>query len=79
MLAKEISDTPDVIKKRKLELVYSLCSSEIHVTEDIIDRAIEIRGHSNIRTKDSIHLACAEAEADVLLTVDRKFMNGKRD
>ena len=42
----------------------------------IVDRALEIRDKSNIRTKDSIHLACAEeAEVDVFLTTDRKFMN----
>lgn len=56
--------------------MYSLCSSEISVTEDIIDRALEIRENSNIRTKDSIHLACDEAAGvDVLLTTDKKFMN----
>ncbi|ADL36065.1 hypothetical protein bpr_II126 (plasmid) [Butyrivibrio proteoclasticus B316] len=76
MLRKEISDTPSYMKREKLALMYSLCSSEIKVTENIVDRAIEIRDNSNIRTKDSIHLACAEAaKADVFLTTDKKFMN----
>ena len=76
MLKKEIADTPDYVKRERLSLMYSLCSSEISVTEDIVDRALEIRENSNIRTKDSIHLACAEAAGvDVLLTTDKKFMN----
>lgn len=76
MLIKEIEDTSDVIKKERLKLMYSLCSSEIMVSDSILDRAIEIRNTSNIRTKDSIHLACAEfANVDVLLTVDKKFKN----
>ena len=76
MLKKEISDAPSVLKQNKLSLMYSLCDSEVRVSEEIVDRALEIRGVSNIRTKDSIHLACAEsANVDVLLTTDRKFMN----
>ncbi len=76
MLVKEIADTPDAFKRERLELMYSLCSSEVEVTESIIERAYDIREYSNIRTKDSIHLACAEyANVDVLLTVDKKFMN----
>lgn len=76
MLKKEIIDTPDIARRSYLELIYSLHTTEIKVTEDIVDRAAEIRAHSNIRLKDSIHLACAEsAKADILLTTDKKFMN----
>jgi predicted nucleic acid-binding protein len=76
MLVREIADTPDIIKRERLQLIYTLCSTEIEVTENIVNRSIEIRELSNIRTKDSIHLACAEsAGVDVLLTVDKKFKN----
>lgn len=76
MLLKEISDTPDIIKREKLELMYTLCSSEVVIDEEIAKRAIEIRNQSNIRNNDSIHLACGEfADVDVFLTVDKKFMN----
>ena len=76
MLRKEMTDAPDYIKRERLALMYSLCSTEIKITEGIVDRAIEIREQGNIRTKDSIHLACAEsAQVDVLLTTDKKFMN----
>ena len=37
MLRKEISDTPSYMKREKLALMYSLCSSEIKVTENIVD------------------------------------------
>lgn len=39
----------------------------------------QIRHISNIKYKDSIHLACAEyINADVLLTTDRKFRNNSK-
>lgn len=76
MLAKEIDDTVDAYKKSVLQMLYALCSEEISVDADILTRAEEIRHLSNIKYKDSIHLACAEAaKADALLTTDRKFMN----
>lgn len=76
MLVREISETKDVYRRSILQMVYSLCSEEIQINEDILDRAEQVRQISNIKYKDSIHLACAEAaKADVLLTTDRKFMN----
>lgn len=79
VLAREIHNTHVVVKKSRLELMYTLCSSEIEVTEKIVERAIEIRENSNIRTNDSLHLACAESvNADVFLTVDKKFLNNAK-
>lgn len=60
-------------------MMYRLCSEEVTVDCAILDRAEDIRHESNIKYKDSIHLACAEAaNADVLLTTDRKFINNSR-
>lgn len=42
-------------------MMYGLCKDEIQVNEAILYRAEEIRHNSNIKYKDSIHLACAEA------------------
>ena len=76
MFVKEIDDTPDVNIIEKLKLIYSLCSEEIQVDEDIAERAVEIQNNSNIRAKDSIHLACGEyANVEVFLTVDKKLKN----
>jgi predicted nucleic acid-binding protein len=76
MLVKEMNDTNDIYKRSVLQMMYSLCSEQVKITQNILERAEEIRHSSNIKYKDSIHLACAEcAKADVLLTTDRKFMN----
>ncbi|MDE7477216.1 MAG: PIN domain-containing protein [Lachnospiraceae bacterium] len=76
MLVKEMIDTNDIYKRSVLLMMYGLCSEEIKISSAILDRAEEIRHSSNIKYKDSIHLACAEAlKADVLLTTDKKFMN----
>lgn len=74
MLAREMEDTPDHYRRVILRTVYSLCREETKITLPVLERAEEIRHASNIRYKDSIHLACAEAaQVDALLTTDRKF------
>ena len=80
MLVKEMNDIADSYKKSVLQMMYGLCSEEIRVDGSILDRAEEIRHCSNIKYKDSIHLACAEtAIVDALLTIDKKFIhNGER-
>lgn len=76
MLIKEMNEIKDSYKKSLLQMMYGLCSEEIRVNSAILDRAEEIRHSSNIKYKDSIHLACAEiAKADALLTTDKKFIN----
>lgn len=75
MLVREIEDTQDAYRKSVLQMVYGLCKDEIQVNDAILSRAEEIRHSSNIKYKDSIHLACAEAAgAEVLVTTDEKFM-----
>lgn len=79
ILKFEISETLDNLKRKKLELIYSMCSFEIKITEEIIERAYEIQYKSNIKSKDSLHLACAEnKKVDVFLTVDKKFANNAK-
>ncbi len=76
MLIKEMNEVNDSYKKSLLQMMYGLCSEEIRVNSAILDRAEEIRHSSNIKYKDSIHLAGAEAaKADALLTTDKKFIN----
>ena len=76
MLVKEMNDLADSYKRSVIQMMYELCSEEIKVTAAILDRAEEIRHCSNIKYKDSIHLACAEAaKVDALLTTDKKFVN----
>lgn len=67
MLVREIEDTRDSYRRLVLQMVYGLCAEEVKVTLPILKRAEEIRHRSNIKYKDSIHLACAEAaEVEVL-------------
>lgn len=76
MLAKEMQETQNSYRRSVLQMMYSLCTEEIIVNRQILNRAEEIRHISNIKYKDSIHLACAEAaKTDALLTTDRKFAN----
>ena len=60
-------------------LVRNGCTGQIGISAPLgrnLHRAEEIQHTSNIKYKDSIHLACAEsANADVLLTTDKKFSN----
>lgn len=80
MVAKEIADISDVFKFTALQIVYQeLCSEEVQINNGILNRAEQVRHISNIKYKDSIHLACAEyVNADVLLTTDRKFRNNSK-
>lgn len=76
MLVREMADTRDLYKCTVLQMVYGLCSEEIGITTQILERSEETRHSSNIKYKDSLHPACAEAaKADALLTTDRKFIN----
>lgn len=76
MLVKEMNDLDDIYKRSVIQMMYGLCSEEVKVTGAILDRAEEIRHCSNIKYKDSIHLACAEAaRVDALVTTDKKFIN----
>lgn len=76
MLVKEMNDLNDIYKRSVIQMMYGLCSEEVKVTGAILDRAEEIRHCSNIKYKDSIHLACAEAaRVDALVTTDKKFIN----
>lgn len=75
VLKKEISLISSMEKRKDVESIYNgLISSVIVLNEWIIKRAEEIMQQSSIRAFDSLHLASAEAGADILLTTDIKFM-----
>ena len=76
MLEKEIIDTKDPYRLAALQVVYqNVCSDEVVlIDKSILNRSEQVRHMTNIKYKDSIHLACAEAaHADYLLTTDKKF------
>ena len=78
VLLDEILETPDLDKQEKLLMIYNGASEHIEFTEEIYKRAKEFE-HHNIKSYDALHLASAEAaNADILLTTDRKFINAAK-
>jgi predicted nucleic acid-binding protein len=70
----EIRNIASVHKRLLVEAVYSSIRRHVVYTPEIIKRAQEIRSQSNIRTLDSLHIACAQsAEVEVLLTTDDRL------
>lgn len=70
----EISKNTSPEKRNEVEGVYrALISNTLEINERIEARAEEIMKISNIRAFDSLHLASAEAGADILLTTDIRF------
>lgn len=75
ILEIEISKIKDDEKRNDVQGIYNvLIMDSVEITSQIEQRAIQIRELSNIRSFDSLHLAGAEAGADVLLTTDMKFL-----
>ncbi|WP_353572052.1 PIN domain-containing protein [Candidatus Albibeggiatoa sp. nov. BB20] len=69
----EIGNTTDEIKKMQMLFMLDNAVSIIQLVPSIIDRAkyFETKG---ITAFDAMHLACAETQADIFLTVDDKFL-----
>lgn len=75
VLKKEMSLISDIKKRKNVESVYcALISNVIALNDGIVRRAEEIMQLSSIKSFDSLHLASAEAGADILLTTDIKFL-----
>lgn len=71
----EISKIANPEKRGNVEGVYRALISKVQeLNKGIEDRAKEIMQISNIKAFDSLHLASAEAGADILLTTDMKFL-----
>lgn len=82
VLQLEIERMHDVVKKQRVKDLYKVSDMHILYTEEIKERAKEIRKQSRIKTFDSLHIASAEVgEVDVMLTTDDKVekMSGKLD
>ncbi len=76
ILDYEISQMKDITKKNKILDVYSsLKSNYIDTTNEIIDRAEELKKY-NIKDKDALHIAYAEyGNLDYFITVDKILIN----
>lgn len=79
ILKVEMSKIKNEEKRNNVEgLYHALVVDLIKSTDEIGQRAAQIREKSNIRSFDSLHLACAEIGADVLLTTDIKFLRNSQ-
>ncbi|MEZ5672618.1 MAG: PIN domain-containing protein [Thiotrichaceae bacterium] len=69
----ELKNTPISTKKLKLQDMFYKIQSVAPLTASIIQRARYFES-VHIDAMDAMHLACAENNADILLTVDDKFL-----
>ena len=69
----EISKIPDLDKRSKVEMLYSIAKESVRVDDDIERRALELRD-LGFGSYDALHIACAERGADVMLTTDDKLL-----
>ncbi|MEQ1557496.1 MAG: PIN domain-containing protein [Methyloglobulus sp.] len=77
ILALEISKNGDVSRKKELNLINALVHAVIKIDANIAKRANEFE-RRGLQAFDALHLACAEGNADIFLTVDDKFLNKAR-
>ncbi len=79
ILKVEMSKIRNEDKRNNVEgLYHALVVNSVKMTYEISQRAVQIREASNIRNFDSLHLASAEVETDVLLTTDMKFLKNSQ-
>jgi len=78
IIEHEIMKTPDLGKRNRALVLYSISKKHIAINDFIIERATEARKYG-IKPMDGLHLASAEyGNADVLLTVDKEFLIGAK-
>ena len=62
-------------KKNDVVGVYhALVSETVKISDEIVQRAAQVRKISKIKAFDSLHLAAAEVGTNILLTTDIKFL-----
>jgi predicted nucleic acid-binding protein len=75
----EISFNPFSDRKGQITKWKKIAKIDIDVSEDIVKRANEIM-KKQIKTKDSLHIACAlEAKCNYFITTDRRVLNKSID
>lgn len=77
ILEQENDDNPYFERKIAIEDFFKYAIIDIDETEEIIEIA-EIAKNTGLKTKDSLHIACAiVADCDYLLTTDKGFLKYK--
>ena len=79
ILKIEMANATVSSRRQGLQKIYDASiSSGVSLTDSIKGRAKEIQSVSSIKSFDSLHLASAEANADILLTTDQRFLNAAK-
>ncbi|MBI5525306.1 MAG: PIN domain-containing protein [Deltaproteobacteria bacterium] len=73
----EVSKCPDASRREALLAICGKAGSVVRVDETLVHRAKEIQA-KGFQALDSLHLACAEAAADVFLTTDDRIVSAAR-
>lgn len=73
ILQFEIAKLTDEVRKKELNFMESLACKIVQINSQIAARAKEFE-KLGIQAFDALHLACAENNADIFLTVDDKFL-----
>ena len=73
VLDYEISNTSDEKKRRNLQGISGMAAKTVSLTATIKDRANYFESFG-LQAFDAMHLACAENNSDILLTVDDRFI-----
>jgi predicted nucleic acid-binding protein len=73
ILKFEISKVSDESKRRKLKLINDLAEKVVKIDEKITIRSQKFEKFG-LQAFDAMHLACAENNSDIFLTVDDKFL-----
>ncbi|MDY6803302.1 MAG: PIN domain-containing protein [Cyanobacteriota bacterium] len=73
VLESEIEQTRSPTRKEELRASLLMAKTKILVTQEITTRAIQLCG-LGFKPYDSLHLACAENNADAFLTTDDRLL-----
>ena len=73
VLGYEISNTFDEKRRRNLSGITNMSIKIVNLTSEIKDRANYFESFG-LQAFDAMHLACAESNSDILLTVDDRFI-----
>ena len=73
ILKFEIGNTPNISRREKLKLLENIAQKVIKIDDKIEGRAKYFE-NLGVQAFDALHLACAEGNADVFLTVDNKLL-----
>ncbi len=74
VLIFEVEKTPDILRRERLKAILENIEKQIIGVDSTLEERAKCFEKLGLGAFDALHLACAEKGADILLTVDRKFL-----